>query len=133
MYEYMYILQNDHHHKLLNIRHHTATRFFSCDENFYDLLSQQLSNTPYNIINYSHQATHCIPGLFYFIAGRLYLLAPFTHFTLRQRSIRAIYELGFHSSKFCNILTKSFQMILFSTLSVIIPSSIFQVLLIFPL
>ena len=44
---------------LVNIYHHTSLQiFFSCDKNFEDLLSYQLSNIYFRIINYSHFAIH---------------------------------------------------------------------------
>lgn len=67
---YLDKLQNDHHID----HHHVQSTFitthgdssFSCDENFSDLLCQQLSNIQYRIINYSHYAVHYISqGLFY--------------------------------------------------------------------
>ena len=39
----MYMLQNDYHNNLVNLNHLTVT-FFSYNENFKDLLFQQLSN-----------------------------------------------------------------------------------------
>lgn len=39
---------------LVDIHHHTVMSFFLSDENFYDLLSQQLLNVQYSITNGSH-------------------------------------------------------------------------------
>lgn len=37
---------------LANIHHHTQPQnFFSCNENFLDLFSKQLTNVPYSIIS----------------------------------------------------------------------------------
>ena len=52
-------------------------KIFSCDENFYSLLSQQLSNIQHSVINYSHMLY--IPGLSYCITASVSLLTPFTH------------------------------------------------------
>ena len=46
---------------LVNIHHHTVANFRPCDENFKDLLSQQLSNVQCSIVNYSHPVVPNIP------------------------------------------------------------------------
>ena len=45
---------------------HTVTDIFSCDENFENLLSQQLSNMQYSTVNYSRHAIHNIPLTYLF-------------------------------------------------------------------
>lgn len=49
---------------LVDIHHHTVMSFFLSDENFYDLLSQQLLNVQYSITNGSHH----VAGFFNYVA-----------------------------------------------------------------
>ena len=47
---------------LVNIHHFTQLRcLFPCDENFLNLLSQQLTNIWYSIVDHSHHIVHYIP------------------------------------------------------------------------
>ena len=46
---------------LVHIHHLTLLQFFSCDKNFYSVLSQQLSNIQYSVVNYSHHAVYSLP------------------------------------------------------------------------
>lgn len=78
-------------------------------KNFKNLLSQQLSNTQCNIINYSHNAVYYIPRtylpycflLIYQITGNLYLLITFAYFLyphtppLATSNLRKDYSLFF--------------------------------------
>ena len=54
--------------------------FFSCDENFKDLLILVTFDIQYSIVNCSRHAVHYIPKVIYLIPGRLYFLTTFTHF-----------------------------------------------------
>lgn len=68
----MYTLQNEH----LRVSLVKELQFFSCDEDFEDLLSLQVPNIPYGAVSLTHQAAHDIPGLMHFIAGSSHILTP---------------------------------------------------------
>lgn len=100
----MYILQIIITISFVNIHHFTLLQFFSCNENFTDVLSQQLSNKQYNIVNYSYPVVRYIPELIYLIIGSLYLVAIFTfslHLTApdsdNHQSILYFYKFVFNS------------------------------------
>lgn len=64
---------------LVNIRHCISRGFFFCDENFQDLLSQQLLHIKQSSSNYSHHVVPHIP-MTNFRNVSQYLFTPFTHF-----------------------------------------------------
>lgn len=43
----------------------------ACGENIYDLLSRQLSNTQYSVVNYSHHAVVTLPENMYYFKSRM--------------------------------------------------------------
>ena len=78
MIQLLYTLQNDHHNQSINsytICHHiNVTKFFSCDENFQDLLFNQLSHLQYNIFDYSHCVIYKIPMTYFILFFTILIL-----------------------------------------------------------
>lgn len=58
MIQYLHVFHKDQHN---NICHHIVLHIVFCNENFKDLLSQQVSNKQYSFTNYSQNAVHYIP------------------------------------------------------------------------
>lgn len=54
------------------------------------------------IVKYSHHVVHYIP-MTYFVTGNLYLLTPFTHFTIVRLFLKSIF---ITLSLLCNSLTQ---------------------------
>ena len=54
--------------------------FFSCNKNFKDLSSQQLSHMQYRCINHSQHAVHYTPRTYLFHNWKSLLVTPFTYF-----------------------------------------------------
>ena len=101
--QYLYTFQNDRHRSLVNICHHTVTKFCFL---WWKLLRYTLLvifKYTVQYVNYSYQAVHYMLWFTYFKAGNLYLLTPFTRSCTpshcstsgSHQSVFCIYELAF--------------------------------------